>query len=77
MYKGITSCISAHNSTSDSFNIFQGVRQGENLSPFLFALYVNDLEQFLKDNDCKPVDLELDFDERITDYLKNTSNSLC
>ena len=42
MYKGITSCISAHNSTSDSFNIFQGVRQGENLSPFLFALYVND-----------------------------------
>ena len=70
MYKGITSCISAHNSTSYSFNIFQGVRQGENLSPFLFALYVNDIEQFLKDNDCKPVDLELDFDERITDYLK-------
>ena len=30
----------------------------------------HDLEQFLKDNDCKPVDLELDFDERITDYLK-------
>ena len=25
------------------------VRQGENLSPFLFALYINDLENFLQE----------------------------
>ena len=27
-----------------------GVRQGENLSPVLFSLYLNDLEEFLKVN---------------------------
>ena len=70
MYKGISSCISSHNAISDSFNILQGVRQGENLSPFLFALYVNDLEDFLKSRDCRAVDIGLSFDDRISDYLK-------
>ena len=70
MYKGITSCIKANSYISSPFNIFQGVRQGENLSPFLFALYVNDLEEFFKTNESQPVDLGLNFDERINDYLK-------
>jgi hypothetical protein len=29
-----------------------GVRQGENLSPFLFSIYVNDLEEFLTEKKC-------------------------
>ena len=29
------------------FNCNIGVRQGENLSPLLFSLYTNDLEEFL------------------------------
>ena len=70
MYKGITSCISVNSRKSSSFAIHQGVRQGENLSPVLFALYVNDLEEFLKEKDCMPVDLELDFDDRISNYVK-------
>ena len=49
MYQNIKSCISHNNVLSSFFEI--GVRQGENLSPFLFALYLNDLESFLSDND--------------------------
>jgi hypothetical protein len=33
----------------DFFDCNNGVRQGENLSPFLFSIYLNDLEQFLND----------------------------
>ena len=55
---------------SNAFGIYQGVRQGDNLSPLLFALYVNDLEEYLKNNDCNSVDLELSFDDRISNYIK-------
>merc|ERR1712030_58757 len=49
MYKGIKSCISHDGNISDYFVSFNGVRQGENLSPFLFALFINDIELFLLD----------------------------
>ena len=35
---------------SDSFPCQVGVRQGENLSPLLFAIYLNDFRTFLRDN---------------------------
>jgi hypothetical protein len=41
MYKDIKS-----NSKSDYFPCDNGVRQGENLYPFLFATFLNDLEEF-------------------------------
>ena len=34
---------------SDSFPCQTGVRQGENLSPLLFAIYLHDFKQFLQD----------------------------
>ena len=37
------------NNRSECFNCMLGVRQGENLSPVLFALYLNDLTSFLSD----------------------------
>ena len=55
---------------SDSFAINQEVRQVENLSLLLFALFVNDLECYLIENGCNFVNKELNFDERITEYLK-------
>ena len=47
MYKGIKSMLKINGMLSDFVNCNIGVRQGENLSPFLFSLYINDLEEFL------------------------------
>ena len=35
---------------SDYFNSLMGVQQGENLSPVLFSLFINDLEKYLEEN---------------------------
>ena len=43
MYQGIKSCISFNGSQSSFFPCLCGVRQGENLSLVLFALFLNDL----------------------------------
>ena len=34
---------------SDSFPYQTGVRQGDNLSPLLFSIYLHDLKYFLQD----------------------------
>lgn len=49
MYKNTKSRITVNGNFSEFFPCTVGVRQGENLSPLLFALYMNDLEQFLID----------------------------
>ena len=47
MYNGSKSRIAFNGEFSEYFPCKTGVRQGENLSPLLFALYLNDLETFL------------------------------
>ena len=47
MYSKIKSCITINGISSAYFTCDNGVRQGENLSPLLFAIYLNDLENFL------------------------------
>ena len=47
MYDGVKSMVSINGHSSEFFNCNVGVRQGENLSPLLFSLYINDLEEFL------------------------------
>ena len=47
MYANAKSCIKNGHETSDFFNCNIGVRQGENLSPLLFAMYLNDFELFI------------------------------
>ena len=58
MYDNIKSCVNVDGHMSDYFISINGVRQGENLSPFLFALFVNDIEKFLVEYGCNPVKVE-------------------
>ena len=63
LYQGIKSCISFNGNQSSFFQSFRGVRQGENLSPVLFALFLNDLEFFLSTRNCSGIDLEFTSDD--------------
>ena len=47
MYSSAKSFIRNNNVYGQLFNCNIGVRQGENLSPLLFSLYLNDLQEFL------------------------------
>lgn len=47
LYNTVKSCVMVNNIKSEYFISKMGVRQGENLSPLLFSLYINDLEEFL------------------------------
>ena len=49
MYKSAKSCVAINGLLTDNFSCLIGVRQGENLSPFLFSLYLNDLQEFLQE----------------------------
>ena len=44
LYLSAKSCLSVNGHLSDYFPCSVGVRQGENLSPIMYALYVNDLK---------------------------------
>ena len=47
LYLNIKSCDTVNGERSMLFPCDIGVRQGENLSPLLFSIYLNDLERFL------------------------------
>ena len=49
MYANAKSQVSFKNTLSGSFPCQVGVRQGENLSPLLFAIYLNDFNKFLSE----------------------------
>ena len=48
MYKNAKSCVKSCDKISDFFSCDMGVRQGENLSPVLFAIYLNDFNESMK-----------------------------
>ena len=63
MYSDIKSCVSVNRQTSAYFPSFSVEREGENLSPILFSIYLNDLENFItRDNNG----ITLQFDDNDT-----------
>ena len=71
MYDNIRSCVMLNQKISENFVCNMGVRQGENLSPLLFAFYVNDIESKLLEYNCNFLDFGYDL---INSYLKLTLN---
>jgi hypothetical protein len=49
LYRNTESCVRLGNHYTDWFGCTSGVKQGDNLSPTLFALFINDLAIQLKD----------------------------
>ena len=53
LYENIKSCIQTEqDSYSETFLCNKGIRQGDNLSPTLFSIFMNDIPQFLKQKNC-------------------------
>ena len=63
LYNNIKSQIKTETNTSAYFPCFTGVRQGENLSPFLFAIFLNDLGSYLNNNAVPGLRCEYNDDE--------------
>lgn len=59
IYSVVKSQVKHNNTLSDSFTCNIGVRQGECLSPFLFAMYLNDLEEELDLNGVDGINIGL------------------
>ena len=51
IYKNVTSSVKINNMHTDSFTCSDGLRQGDSLSPVLFAMSINDLSQRLSEVD--------------------------
>jgi hypothetical protein len=71
MYQNIKSRIIYNGKVSNYFDSNNGVRQWENLSPFLFLLYLNDLEKNLDENNTIGlISLTEDLEQELDTYLK-------
>ena len=72
MYAQIKSCVFLNGEKSDFFISVRGVRQGENLSPLLFSLFVNDIVDELTNHGCSPINFEdnLDYENGLDTIIK-------
>jgi len=74
MYCGIKSCVSVNSVKTDFFVCNKGLRQGKNLSPIVFCLFLNDLDNYITQNNVNNLKVILysylilkKMNERITD----------
>ena len=67
LYLQVRSCVLLNGNKSDYFISARGVRQGENLSPLLFSLFVNDIEEEFISNGCEYIKLN---DEQLDNFIR-------
>ena len=71
MYSDVKSYIRYNNECSGFFNCEVGVRQGENLSPVLFCLYLNDLQTYLEEHEVIGVEsINKDVENELMIFIK-------
>ena len=70
MYNHIKSRVQTSEGISAFFPSMIGVRQGENLSPLLFSVHLNDLHHYLSVNGVPGVECETNHDVSIMIYIK-------
>ena len=58
MYEDLQLSVKLSDGLTPIFDTLLAVRQGCNLSPLLFNLFVNEILQELKDNSCEPIKLQ-------------------
>ena len=65
MYRNIKSCVSLNGKSSPLFQCQVGLREGDNLSPILFSLYLNDLNDHLTSNASRGVTIDVEIDNMV------------
>ena len=70
MYSKAKSCIKSDGKLSEFFSCSRGVRQGENLSPIMFAIYLNDFNTFIQDKCDGLLDLNASCEKQFDIYLR-------
>ena len=59
MYANVRSRVKHNNTLSEDCSCFLGIRQGESLSPFLFSMYLNAIEEHFILNGFEGIDLDV------------------
>ena len=59
MYTSVKAMVRYNNQLSEEFSCYLGVRQGECLSPFLFSIYLNDIEAEFVQNNFKGIETDM------------------
>ena len=77
IYATAKSCVMVDGACSEFYSMSIGIRQGENLSPILFALFLNDMKASLEDEDCTLTSLSNETSNlHLNDNMINTLSKL-